>query len=424
MSEKKVYLLKCIDCNAEFFTEGERIFYENKGLSLPKRCKSCRDKRKHHFEQERKEKERIETELELKQFLSALPFRQAEIIEIIPADPDRTLFIIGNGFDIMHGIPSRYYDFRDSLKENDIVKSTLETYIRQQDIWGDFENNLAYLDREAVLCTIDDRLDDFDVPHEQDENFSAGNFFAAQETVVTPIFILTEELPRRFRRWVNSLSLQNTSKPLECLLHPRARYINFNYTEFPEIIYGIPKDHLLYIHGDRRDKKGQLVLGHGHDTDRVFEEWYQSNKDREDFRPKLRGRKGRLYHNDNPVYLAYFLRDDSKGNWKSQVRYDAISNTVRMIEEYYDDAAKKTSDVLAKNQAFFQSLANMKEVVIIGHSLSEVDHPYFKEIIRKNANHTEIKWYIGWHSPSDLERIIKFISNMDISTSNIVLFKT
>lgn len=40
------FLLTCRDCGKEFFTEGEKEFYENKGLTLPKRCKDCREKRK------------------------------------------------------------------------------------------------------------------------------------------------------------------------------------------------------------------------------------------------------------------------------------------------------------------------------------------------------------------------------------------
>ena len=37
----------CVDCSVPFvFTEGERAFYEGKGLTIPRRCKSCRDKKK------------------------------------------------------------------------------------------------------------------------------------------------------------------------------------------------------------------------------------------------------------------------------------------------------------------------------------------------------------------------------------------
>lgn len=40
------YLYKCIDCGKDFFTEGEKKFYESKQLKIPTRCKECRDIRK------------------------------------------------------------------------------------------------------------------------------------------------------------------------------------------------------------------------------------------------------------------------------------------------------------------------------------------------------------------------------------------
>ena len=201
-------------------------------------------------------------------------------------------------------------------------------------------------------------------------------------------------------------------------------YINFNYTEFLETIYGVPRKNVFYIHGDRRNKKVQLVLGHGHDTEEVFEEWYQSNKNWEEFQPRLQGRKGRFCNNDNPVYLGYFLEEDSEGNWKSQMRYDAINNTVGLIEDYYESSAKKTNDVLVKNQVYFKSLENIKEIVVIGHSLSQVDYPYFKEIIKNNTNSIELKWYISWYSSEDLKRISEFALEMNMLNENIQLFRT
>lgn len=40
-------IIKCQDCGEEFtFTEGEKKFYEEKGFTKPKRCKSCRKAKK------------------------------------------------------------------------------------------------------------------------------------------------------------------------------------------------------------------------------------------------------------------------------------------------------------------------------------------------------------------------------------------
>lgn len=45
--EVDIMIEKCKDCGKDFeITDGEREFYESKGLSLPKRCKECREKNK------------------------------------------------------------------------------------------------------------------------------------------------------------------------------------------------------------------------------------------------------------------------------------------------------------------------------------------------------------------------------------------
>ncbi|MBO1265081.1 bacteriophage abortive infection AbiH family protein [Proteiniclasticum sp. SCR006] len=349
-----------------------------------------------------------------------MPIEKAEI----PLNDSATsLFIIGNGFDIMHGVKSSYYNFRDSIGRKNILRFTLENYIRQEDVWGNFEDGLAYLDREMMLGTLDDWLDDFDVPDEDDDDFSAADYFAAQDIATSQIYILTQELPKRFRKWISTLKPLSLSKPVDNIIKMDARYINFNYTEFLETIYGVPQENILYIHGDRRDKKNQLVLGHGHDIEEVFEEWYQANKNRKEFQPRLLEKDRRYDHNDNPVYLGYFLKDETKGNWKSQMRYDAINNTVGLIEDYYENSAKKTSEVIIKNKSYFKSLEGIKNIVVIGHSLSKVDYPYFKEIIKYNTSSADLKWFISWYSSDGLRKITEFVSEMKIPNENVKLFR-
>lgn len=46
-------MLACIDCGNSFeFTAGEQKFYSDKGMTQPKRCKTCRTKKKLAREQQ------------------------------------------------------------------------------------------------------------------------------------------------------------------------------------------------------------------------------------------------------------------------------------------------------------------------------------------------------------------------------------
>ena len=51
----------------------------------------------------------------IKKYLSRVPFKQIDKNEIALANAHMNLFIIGNGFDLIHSVPSSYFDFRNSM---------------------------------------------------------------------------------------------------------------------------------------------------------------------------------------------------------------------------------------------------------------------------------------------------------------------
>ena len=48
--ENTIFLLTCRECGCRFFTPGEKAFYVEKQLNMPKRCKNCRE-----FQKKRRE---------------------------------------------------------------------------------------------------------------------------------------------------------------------------------------------------------------------------------------------------------------------------------------------------------------------------------------------------------------------------------
>lgn len=50
-----------------------------------------------------------------------------------------TLYIIGNGFDLFHGVKSSYYKFREYLKRHDKALSFEQDYYFEcENFWGGF----------------------------------------------------------------------------------------------------------------------------------------------------------------------------------------------------------------------------------------------------------------------------------------------
>ena len=64
----------------------------------------------------------------------------------------KDLVVIGNGFDIFHGIKSSYWQFKEYLENIDEVgfKESLEKYINTDELWSSFEYVLGGLDYEML----------------------------------------------------------------------------------------------------------------------------------------------------------------------------------------------------------------------------------------------------------------------------------
>lgn len=94
---------------------------------------------------------------------------------------------------------------------------------------------------------------------------------------------------------------------------------------------------------------------------------------------------------------------------------------MRNLNWYNDETTKKSDEIIEKNKSFFSNLSNIKTIVVLGHSLSKVDYPYFHKII--DSINGEPDWLISWYSSHDLENIQNFAINMKIKPNKIALIK-
>ena len=62
----------------------------------------------------------------------------------------------------------------------------------------------------------------------------------------------------------------------------------------------------------------------------------------------------------------------------------------------------------------------MTDIVVMGHSLMPVDHPYYREIIKyvPNAN-----WYVSWYSADSLEKLKLFMKEMKLQSDRVQIFR-
>ena len=107
LPEKRIYIV----CDSTFeIPEGSIVFYHSYGYELPKRCKACRKQKKEAKQRAQAQRARELFELNEEKGIAALlsnfSCKRSSFEEISLELTDDTLFVIGNGFDLMHGVPS------------------------------------------------------------------------------------------------------------------------------------------------------------------------------------------------------------------------------------------------------------------------------------------------------------------------------
>lgn len=365
------------------------------------------------------------------------------------------LYIIGNGFDCYHGAKCYYSDFRKYLlRHRPEVLATFDLYFgpkslynsfdsiddslkcfeistgctfdgnypkttwAEKNLWYSFEEYLADLNREKVFDILDIVLPDCD---EDSDDFRYCDYYLGLDQISDMLHTCTFEMRYQLHKWVNTLQYEKGFKKRLLDIDKHACFLTFNYTDFLESVYGIPNDQINYIHGSRHGKYGSLVIGHSADDDENFELWIKRNEHRRRYRPNLKDAKGRYFANDKLAYLAYFLEDESKGNWRLPIRYYAAQDAKDRFEHYYVANMKPTKRIIEDNSRFFESLSMIKKITVIGHSLSKVDMPYFEKVIDSVGDN--VVWNFSFHSVNDIKRIDSFCRRFSIPTDRRIDFE-
>ena len=82
-----------------------------------------------------------------------------------------------------------------------------------------------------------------------------------------------------------------------------------------------------------------------------------------------------------------------------------------------NEFTKQYNRNIANHSSFFDSLYDIKQIIVIGHSMSKVDWPYFREIIKNIGK--EIPWIVYCHSIDDRNNTNLFKSVFELSSVTI-----
>jgi hypothetical protein len=149
---------------------------------------------------------------------------------------DNVLYVIGNGFDLHHGVMSSYKSFAIWLQQkNRILYEKLNAVCRVESLWRDFEGALPYVDRDYFLT-----IGELWLPQGWTEDDGYAELFYAQDYVRGEAEMLWDDIRKWFRKWVCSIAWHEAYDKMKVWIDYEARFITFNYTPFLETQYGIP----------------------------------------------------------------------------------------------------------------------------------------------------------------------------------------
>ena len=287
-----------------------------------------------------------------------------------------TLHIIGNGFDIYHGIDSRYWDFYQFLEQNRYSSfiSQMENFFTDTTpdgdilLWSDFEMALGNIDFNSTFdyCTEDYEIDYDHMMRSTAQIEDAPGFFLGG---------ILQEMHEKFEEWVKSINIIVYRKTLEHF-DSKGRFFTFNYTDTLETVYKIPSENILHIHGSRT-KNEPLIVGHCNYID-----------------PHSIGDEDMLMHEENAL---------------------------RSIAELANQEMKSVEEIIAHHNSYWKSLSEVDEVNVYGHSLSNVDLPYFRKI-KENIKPCA-QWNFSFHDDKDVKNIKQMIATLGLSINSCTSFR-
>jgi len=91
------------------------------------------------------------------------------------------------------------------------------------------------------------------------------------------------------------------------------------------------------------------------------------------------------------------------------------------ILSYYTKAFKNTVSIIKKNISFFDSLGNVENIFVLGHSISTVDIKYFEQVKKHTTQNT--KWFVTYYSDFEKQKHFEALTTIGVKVENLTQLK-
>lgn len=286
------------------------------------------------------------------------------------------LIIVGNGFDLHHGLKTGYKDYAHFLKEH--YPNTLESiqgseyfdgecsdiFDSEDLFWTDAEGNLK-LNFELML---EETVDGYypDLSEKSDARWHRAEFDSEEKVKMIDSAFTTHALVN----WIQLIDVTKVDETRKVTLFPSDVFVSFNYTETLEKVYKVPSERILHIHGCISNPDS-LQFGNPDQTPSVVRKKFEDVYGEDEF---------------------YGMSIEPAAN-----NYVALA-----------DSFSKNIDSNIPKLEIFLAGKDIDEVVIMGHSYPGVDKPYYEKVLLPRF--LTAKWTFYCYSDKDFDDAQKYIS--------------
>ena len=282
--------------------------------------------------------------------------------------PD-TLYIIGNGFDLHHGLKTSYLNFRDdyvkkksSILWNDLLDIYGEAPQNDNLWWKDFENMLGKVDYESLskLCNGD----------------ALG--------VIKVRNLMKGKLPPLFGKWIKDVNSQIDASEIELMneIDADSLFFTLNYTLLLEKAYHVKEDNVWHIHGTIKHPD-DIVVGHDADAGQLVKYTQEYNKDQQRISP----------------------------SYADNINQEALNG------------AKKVRNRIYLQKDKFYQYSNIRHYVAMGFSFNDIDMPYIEKMWSVNRQKEDADWTLYWYSSGEDNLMKKKLIELGVNEKSITTLK-
>jgi hypothetical protein len=279
-----------------------------------------------------------------------------------------TLYIIGNGFDLNHGLKTSYLDFKKNYAMSKpalwrVLEKFYGNKLKKDLWWSNFEKMLGEVDYQHLA--------------------NSRNGGALGHKVLEDFF--SYNLRFWFGDWIKGVNQReiriiSSAKRNDVIVD--ALFFTFNYTTLLEDVYQIDRDNIWHIHGsvlDLQHDEHSIVVGHDSNFGQLM-----GLENTQEAQKVLSGK----YIDDANVEVAKGAKD---------VKKRVEDNSGEFIKRY----------------------SLIKHYIIMGFSLNDIDMPYIEKIIEVNHDIDAADWTFYYYKEEEKCAFMESLLKLGIKQENI-----